>query len=281
MIKIDKEQLKAVLRELLPDLMAEGVLKTIKGGEHTYYLTNDMLHIASSMPKVKLEGSEASAMNLSLRENAGYIEIYDETAAAVRTKWSGTDGKRNTPLISVDELADGCLTADATGRAKVADGFLSADTTGRAKMVDGFLTEAKISSYAADGLHPKRIARATYDYAEHGGAISTIGLGVTLPDNAIVIRSWYEVITTLTSATDAATIAIDIPTDDPGGIVAAIAISDASNPWDVGLHEATQDGTVANASVKTTSTRELSVTIGTEEVTAGKFVLFAEYMVSD
>ena len=141
--------------------------------------------------------------------------------------------------------------------------------------------DARYIGWTADGLHPHLVARATYDYAEHGGAISTIGLGVTLPDNAIVIRSWYEVITTLTSATDAATVAIDIPIDDPAGIVAAIAISDVSNPWDAGLHEGIQDGTVANAANKTTLARELSITIAVEAVTAGKFVLFCEYIVSD
>ena len=141
--------------------------------------------------------------------------------------------------------------------------------------------DARYTGWSADGIHPHLIARATYDFAEHGGAISTIGLGVTLPDNAIVIRSWYEVITTLTSATDAATVAVDIPVDDPAGIVAAIAISDVSNPWDAGLHEGIQTGTAANASVKTTLARELSVTIAVEAVTAGKFILFCEYVVSD
>jgi hypothetical protein len=64
--------------------MAEGIVKTIRGGEHTYYLTNDMLHISASTPKVKLEGTEASAKNLSLRENAGKIDIYNEATATVQ-----------------------------------------------------------------------------------------------------------------------------------------------------------------------------------------------------
>ena len=122
---IDREKLKALLKELLPELMAEGIVKTIKGGEHTYYLTNDSLHLAAATPKVQLEGTEADAKNLSIRENAGYIEIYDEDSSAVRTKWNGADGRRNTPLINASELADGCLSADATGRAKMADGFVT------------------------------------------------------------------------------------------------------------------------------------------------------------
>ena len=130
-----------------------------------------------------------------------------------------------------------------------------------------------------DGLHPKHVARATYDFDVDGGAISTIGLGVKLPNNAIVIRAWIEVVTTCTSGTDAATIAIGINTDDVAGIVAAIAISDATDPWDAGNKEGIQDGTAANFSVKTTAARELEIQIAVEALTAGKFILFAEYVI--
>lgn len=136
-------------------------------------------------------------------------------------------------------------------------------------------------SYAADGLNEKRVARATYDFAEHGGAISTIGLGVTLPDNAIVVRAFYEVLTTLTSAGDTATIAVTIPTDDVAGIVAATAINAGGNVWDAGHHEAIQTGTAATFSEKCTAARELSVTIAVQAVTAGKFILWCEYVISD
>ena len=81
--EIDREKLKALLRELLPELMAEGILKTIKGGERTYYLTNDALHLTASTPKVELEGTEADAKHISIRENGGKIEVYDEDATAV------------------------------------------------------------------------------------------------------------------------------------------------------------------------------------------------------
>ena len=158
---------------------------------------------------------------------------------------------------------------------------LSRDELGRLAMEDGFVNDEKLDLYNEDARQAKRIARATYDQAEHGGAISTIGLGVTLPDNAIVIRSWREVITTLTSAGDLAQISITIPTDDVDGILAAIAINDGTNPWDAGLHECIQDGTVANMSEKTTAPRELSITITVEAVTVGKFILFCEYVVSD
>ncbi len=140
---------------------------------------------------------------------------------------------------------------------------------------------AMAAGMLVDGLNAKRTARATYDFAVDGGEIGSIGLGVSLPDNAIVTRSWYEVLTTFTSSTDAATVAISIPTDDVAGIVAATAISAEGNIWDAGKHEGIQLGTAASMSEKTTAARELTLTIGTEALTAGKLILYCDYVVSE
>jgi hypothetical protein len=103
--------------------------------------------------------------------------------------------------------------------------------------------------------------------------------GDAVPDNALIVRSWYEVITTLTSGgADAATVALGVETVDEGGIVVAIAISDGSNPWDAGLHEGIQDGTVANFSTKTTAAgRRLVANVAVEALTGGRLILNAEY----
>ena len=187
-----------------------------------------------------------------------------------------SDGAVTEAKIADDAVTNAKLADNAANSAQIAD---NAVTTTKIKNAN--VTEEKIIAESVDGLHLHRIARATYDFASDGGTQGAIGLGVTLPDNAIITRAWYEVITTLTSSTDAATVSIDIPTDDAAGIVAAIAINDASNPWDQGLHDAIQDGALANYSNKTTAARELSITVATEDLTAGKFILYAEYVVSD
>jgi hypothetical protein len=89
--------------------------------------------------------------------------------------------------ITTAKLADGCLSADAAGRAKMANGFivtakigdaqittakladgvLSADAAGRAKMADGFLTAAKCAS----GVMSSRIT------ADHTSTSYTLGAG--------------------------------------------------------------------------------------------------------
>lgn len=133
-----------------------------------------------------------------------------------------------------------------------------------------------------DTLQAKRIAKAVWD---HGGGLTSAGspyaIGPTLPDNAIVTRAWYRVVTTLTSGTDAAVIGLGIVTDDADGLVAPLAISAGGNIWDAGNHEGIQDGTVANFAEQTTAARLFEGTITTEDTTAGKILLFAEYVVTE
>lgn len=152
-----------------------------------------------------------------------------------------------------------------------------------------------------DGLTVPKVAVATYDVSGgDSGAAGAHTLGVYLPDNAIITRAWYDVVTTFTSATDAATIKLGLVTQDDDAFVAAIAISDGTNPWDAGLHGTLTAGTttlteaapntrtqvvhaadIAAGYVKTTAERELVATVATETLTAGKLVLYVEYVLSD
>ena len=133
-----------------------------------------------------------------------------------------------------------------------------------------------------DGVGANKIARATWD---HGAGLTAAGspylFGPTLPDNATVLRSWYEVITTFTSATDAAEIGLGIDADASEEIVAAVAISDAGNPWDAGFQDGVQDGTAGNVTTKLTAARQFEGTVATEDTTAGKLILFVEYVVTE
>lgn len=46
-------------------------------------IDNQGIHATASIPRVRLEGTEAGAADLSIRENAGVIEIYDEGTGTV------------------------------------------------------------------------------------------------------------------------------------------------------------------------------------------------------
>lgn len=151
------------------------------------------------------------------------------------------------------------------------------------------------------GLGKVGLATAIFDTAaldSSGAANTTIaahGLGVFIPTKAVIVRFWYDVVTTFTSATDAATVALKAQAAND--LLSAIAISDASNVLDAGLHaglpgfpnlgaDAAHDSQVELAAlfaatcIKMTAERELVATVAVEALTAGKAVLYVEYVQS-
>lgn len=144
-----------------------------------------------------------------------------------------------------------------------------------------------------NGIVAPRIAQAVFD-ATGGKATGAHGLGVYIPDNAIIIDAWIDVVTTFTTADDSGTIALSV--QSANDIVAAIAISNASNVWDAGIR-GTKIGTIsldgnaltqiahgaakAAAMIKLTAERELTATVATQDLTAGKLVLYVKYVLGD
>ena len=152
-----------------------------------------------------------------------------------------------------------------------------------------------------DGLSVPKIAVATFDPSGDTTKrpVAAYGLGVHLPDNAIVTRAWVDVVTTFTSAgADAGTIALHV--QGANDLINAIAISDASNVYDAGMHgtliagkttlseaapntrtQIVNAADIAAGFIKLTAERELTVTVGGQALTAGKLVLYVEYVLSD
>ena len=152
----------------------------------------------------------------------------------------------------------------------------------------------------AGGIYPPRVAVAVFDTAgkDSSGAsnktVAAHGLGVYVPKGAIVTRAWYRVVTTFTSAgSDAGTIALSVAS--AGDLKAAIAISDSTNVWDQANHgclpgnpaEATvsgDTGILAAARMAATylgplsAEKEITATVATQALTAGKLILFVEFV---
>ena len=122
-----------------------------------------------------------------------------------------------------------------------------------------------------------RWAKAKYLFSTEGGATGAINLGVTIPDNAIVIGGFVEVLTTCTTENaDAGTGALHI--EGANDLVAAIAVSDGSNPWDAGIHNIIPAGTGATA-IKVTAARAITLTIATQAWTEGEFNVWLQYVI--
>ena len=151
-------------------------------------------------------------------------------------------------------------------------------------------------------LTVRKVLTAEFDTAGNDSAgvsnktIAAHGSGVYLPDNAIITKVWYDVITTFTSATDAGTIAIHAA--GANDLLNAIAISDASNVFDAGMHHgipgapalgddaahntALEVGALMAASfIKLTAEKEIIFTVAVEALVLGKLVIYVEYMISD
>lgn len=148
-----------------------------------------------------------------------------------------------------------------------------------------------MSAASLTDTHAGKWLAALYDFSIHGGAVGDIPLRVRVPKGAIVVASFAKVLTAPTGAS--ATIGVKL--EGAGDIFAVAAISGA--PWSstgikLGLARYTAtialgsgDGsdesvTEAGAFVTTTVERELTLSVGTAVLTAGKINIFIQYVVN-
>lgn len=148
------------------------------------------------------------------------------------------------------------------------------------------------------GTVVREIAVATYDVTGgDSGASGAHGLGVYIPSKAIITKAWVDVVTTFTDgASDTATIALHVQAAND--IVSALAIADATNVWDAGVHgskigfpnfgaDAAHDSALevaalfAGSYLKMTAVREITATVAIADLTAGKMNVYVEYVLSD
>lgn len=119
----------------------------------------------------------------------------------------------------------------------------------------------------------RKVAIGRYDFATEGGAVGDIVLrGSAVPSGAIVLDSWLQVDTALTSG-GSATVAIKL--ESAADINAADAISGA--PWST-TGAKRGDLTATSAPVTTTAARTLTATVATAALTAGAFTVGVEYV---
>lgn len=174
------------------------------------------------------------------------------------------------------------LTGDVTygnsGAASMASGSVdSAEIATNAvtatELAASAITEADTIAQSAEGLHLKRIARVTYDVAVDLGTIAAHTLGVSLPANALIQRSWIYVITQFV---DAGSGTVAFHCEDANNIKTA---TDITGTADGGIIEGAQLGTTATMTGSIAATCEITATVATSAQTAGKAILFVEYLV--
>jgi len=111
-----------------------------------------------------------------------------------------------------------------------------------------------------------RVARATYDFATHGGAVGTdIGLGVYIPNGAVV-TDFITVPNAAFTSDGAATVAMSI------GTVEYNALTAFNNADYTALTSHT-----AITPVKNAANAEVTIDIAVADLTAGNYDIFVLY----
>jgi hypothetical protein len=134
-------------------------------------------------------------------------------------------------------------------------------------------TSASAAAYAADGLGQKRVARATYNVATNLGTIGSHLLGVSLPAKAMITQAYFYVVTQFVDA-GAGTVALTC--EDAGNIFAA---QDVTGIAAGGKATGTPTGSAANMVAAIGAACELTATVATAAQTAGKMIIFVEYVI--
>jgi hypothetical protein len=151
------------------------------------------------------------------------------------------------------------------------------NTIGQGNKINASNTEDYyITSPMLNDWQYERIGTGLYNFTADGGAISSIDIG-DIPNNATIIRAWYEVLTPPTSG-GAATIAIST-SQVANEIVTATAYDNAV--FAAGFHDGIPDGTAANFTTKATAKRDINFTIAGATLTAGKIRIWWEYIHSE
>ena len=170
-------------------------------------------------------------------------------------------------LASEITLADGNVlvgNGSNVGAAVTLSGDATIDNTGVVSL-SGF-------DHSTEGLEKiEKVAVVDYDFSAEGGSQGTIGLGTSLPDNAVVTKVIEDITTDYNSSGNTGTLKLVLPTD---GDLSSNVTADGSN---AGVSSVLPSGTP----VKTTAARELSVTIATEDLTAGVSRFFVFYVESN
>jgi hypothetical protein len=139
------------------------------------------------------------------------------------------------------------------------------------------ITEADTHAmYNGNQFYRIAVARFTPKTVAGSRVQGAHGLGIYIPDNAIVTKAYYHVVEQPTSANSLAQIAIHV--NAANDIQTATVITDAK--FTAGIKAGIPVGTAATM-IKTTAKREITATVSVEDLTAAGIInIYVEYVLT-
>ena len=177
--------------------------------------------------------------------------------------WAKNIVKKEVMDLPATHIILGSTVGKAVGVA--VSGDITISDTGVVSMADG----------SADGNNQLRTARATYDVGVDLGTVAAHGLGVYLPANAIIIRSYFYIVEQFV---DAGSGTVALHCEDANNIYSA---ADITGMLVGSVTDGIQDGTTANFTGSISASCEITATVAGSAQTAGKFITFVEYIVAE
>ena len=180
----------------------------------------------------------------------------------IQANYLGTDGWKVAKILNSDESERDLGNPTANGQ------VLTSTTAGVRSWVD-----------AASNI---QIASAQYDFAVHAGAVSTITIGTELiPAGAIIIND-KAIIEMATATTSSGSATISIGTSGGASDVDSIHAQTAFGvtPFNsaTAVTRTAPGGSVTVSKVSASAKTNITVTIGTAALTAGKFTVHVPYI---
>lgn len=201
---------------------------------------------------------------------SGKVMVGDSTGIAKDVALSGDITITN---AGVTTIGAGAITGGEFAAGSIATADLADNAVTGVKIAAGTVAESDLVVPTADGNNAGRMIRAVYDVAVDLGTIGAHLLGVSLPANSIITRSWFF---TVTQFVDAGSGTVALSCEDADNILAAVDITGiAIGAKTTGV----QDDAIANFTGSIAASCELTATVAVADQTAGKLILFVEYTV--
>ena len=228
----------------------------------------------------------ADATNIDCKK-VGLLRLTSDSATATDRTFTLHDGaKMGHQLTIVFESSSYACELASSGNVKLANGITWLANAAYDSLQLQWNGTYWVELGRSSGSGYMRTAQVTVTAAQlvsSGTGVAYVS-GPVVPDNAIVHFGLVDVTTTFVGdGDDSSTLSVGIE-DQDNDLVVAIAISDVSNPWDIGIHAMVPVGTAAT-SIKLTAARQLAVTwdaIATDTtLSAGSMNVIVYYTVAN